>query len=350
MTPTVPSPPSSSMPETLLDPAPLGAGYRLDMRRSPARPVHKNGGIAMLTERHDIDATRKNCRSGAGIVPAALQARARHWGIDVPARVWLDVARVLAPEEDSQSGHHGAWEASACSLAALAALRACARTAVQNRLTLIHSHGRSTVDLIEEIAIPLWPHVMAQWSGLAEQQSRRLQHLSRTLRAAALMPDKLSAAGVRSAVDAFDELHRIFASAYRQPRNVAGMPSLFASLQLAWKPTLGSIESEAVIAGMRLLRAGGETAPALIGHLTNLLLEQRELAIELNAQPDAIRSFVARASRHVATPQIMPPLAQVQAEAVLEVLLPNFDCTARAARRMRPESNASEHLVLRLRM
>ncbi|MGV2290723.1 hypothetical protein AAHK20_18555 [Trinickia sp. YCB016] len=275
-----------------------------------------------------------------------LEALAALWRIDMPPRVARDAARVFASPEDSGSLRFGAWEVRACPPKALAALQVCARSSVRNRLTLIQTRARSTFDLVEEIAQPLWPDLLAAWCGLADQQRRRLHHLGRALRLT-LAPGKLSRAGVKGAIDAIDELRRIFASAYRQPRNVARMPSLFASLETSWTPALGPIEDVIVIAGMRILLCGSVGVPGQIGDLVNALIDRRELAAQWLAQRDVLTRFADHGQRPLAQ-----ALAQMQAHAVLEVLLPRLNSIDRSTCggtwQTRSGSKRREHLVLRL--
>ncbi|QCP53753.1 hypothetical protein FAZ95_32600 [Trinickia violacea] len=332
--------------DTGRDPARASAAPRLDTRLRSERAARKASGALALCYRGEIHSLLEQRVPPAESGPAALEALAALWHIDMPPRVARDAAHVFAPQEDGASPRFGAWEARACPPKALAALQACARSTVRNRLTLIQSRARSTFDLVEEIAQPLWPDVLAAWCGLAEQQRRRLHHLGRALRLA-LVPGKLSRAGVTSAIGAIDELHRIFASAYRQPRDVTRMPSLFAALESGWTPALGPIEDVIVIAGMRILLCGSEGVPGRIGDLVNLLIDRRELAAEWLARPDALARFVNPGQRSLAQ-----ALAQMQAQAVLEVLLPCFDRIDRAPRgttwQTRSGLKRLEHLVLRL--
>jgi cytochrome P450 len=391
------------------DPARAGAEHRLDARLRPVRAARRTSGVLTLTHRGDIDAALKNRSLRTESVPAALEALAARWRIDMPPRVGRDIERVFASPEDGASRRFGAWEARACPPRALTDLQAYARSIVQNRLALSQTRAPTTFDLIEEIAQPLWPDVLAAWCGLAEQQRRRLHHLGRALQLA-LVPGKLTAAGVKGAIDAIDELHRIFAGAYRQPRNVARMPSLFASLESSWTPALGPIDDVIVTAAMRILLRGGESVPGLIGDLVNLLIDRRELAAQLQARPDTLAPFVAEALHqrspmriarrialrdtrvgdigvrqgetvllvmpfagqdeawgkrdtsldlvHASTDPFdvdeLPPLAQMQVQAVLEVLLPCFDRIDRSPRgatwQTRSGLKSLEHLVLRLRV
>ncbi len=286
----------------------------------------------------------------------------------MPLRVRRDAARVLAPS-DAAAAHSREWEASALTPRALAMLSATARAAVERRLALIQTRGRATFDLVQELAQPLWPDLLAGWCGLAEQQRRRLHHLSRAVRLV-LAPGELSAAGVRSAIDALDELHRIFSGGYRQPRQSSAQPSLFAALEVNWTPALGPIEDAIAVASMRLLLAGSALAPVAIGELVEMLVDDHERVAELHAQPAEIAAFVAivvrrcapsptsrRAAPHDDRTDDCPAspsesLARMQATALLEALLSRFERIDRAACGTAAPPDGSpgrfDHLVLRI--
>jgi cytochrome P450 len=281
-------------PDFQSDPYPCYAFMRHD------RPAHRAGGAVILTRREHVGAALANRDLGAASLPATILALAAKWRIEMPNRVRDDIARLLAPEYHAlhaESAPLRDWVDHALSHTSLATMRAMMRVTVESRLARIKARRRSTLDLVQEVAQPLWPDVLAAWGGLAEQQRRRLHHLGRTAQLL-LDPGRLSPTNLPSLVAAVDELHRIFALAYRQQSPRQAVPNLFWSLETAWMPAVGDVEDKIPLAGMLLLLAGSETASALIGNLFNILADRPDLIARLRAKPDSSAAFVAEALRY----------------------------------------------------
>jgi cytochrome P450 len=275
------------------------------------RPVHRVGGALILTRREHVGAALANRDLGAESHFAAILALAAKWRIDMPDRVQNDIARLLAPEHHELHAEYAPlreWVDNALSRRSLAAMRAIMRVTVESRLALIKASRRSTLDLVQEVAQPLWPDVLAASSGLAEQQRRRLHHLGRTAQLL-LDPGRLSPSNLASLVAAVDELHRMFATAYRQQSPRGAVPNLFWWLETAWTPAVGDVEDKIPLAGMLLLLAGSETASALTGNLFNILADRPELMAQLRAKPDSSAAFVAETLRYDAPRQMARRIA-----------------------------------------
>jgi cytochrome P450 len=141
---------------------------------------------------------------------ASFTALAAAWGIDLPPRTAATTARLIAaPQHPTYSMLH-TWLAKSMSPEALARLGAHARAIVRARLGLVALRGRSSFDLIQEISEPLWPEVLAGWTGLADQQRRRLQRSTRALGVLSNLGE-LSPRRLAGVVSALDELPRMFA-------------------------------------------------------------------------------------------------------------------------------------------
>lgn len=280
-----------------------------------------------------------------GKAAAALDTLAAVWRVRMPARAAHDAARVIAPQEHAAHAPFRAWLECACSPDALAQLRPLAGNLVSARLALIQARGRSSFDLVQEIAQPLWPNVLAAWTGLAEQQRRRLHHLSCAISVLS-DPGKLSPRRLANLVAALDELRRMFANAYRYPRHVRGLPSLFASLETAWTPAIGPIQDESALAATQLLLSGRPAASELIGPVIDLLVERPRLSARFRAKRESAVGLVddmqaALAKRRAAHRKpisagaamlepLSAALARMQTLAVLDALLGTHERIARS--------------------
>jgi hypothetical protein len=168
--------------------------------------------------RETVAACGLGTRPAAGSdVAGSLSALARVWGVSFPARTVATAARLIAPLQHPTHTLRQSWLAASIPPDTEARLGALAQASVGARLELIARRGRTSFDLIQEISEPLWPDVLTTWSGLADQQRRRLHHLRRTLEVL-FDPGELSPRRLAGVASALDELRRIFAGAYRYPR------------------------------------------------------------------------------------------------------------------------------------
>lgn len=270
-----------------------------------------------------------------GDVLAPLGALAAMWEVDLPPRLAAVAARLIAPRRHSSYALLDSWLTRALRPDATARLGALAQATVGARLELIEERGRSRFDVIQEIVAPLWPELLAAWSGLADQQRRRLHHLCRTLEVIH-DPGQLTPRRLATLISALDELRRMFADCYRYPRYTRAVPNLFAALESRWEPALGSIEDEIAFAAMQLLIVGSEASASLIGPLADLVMQRPSQMAQLRDKPAAIAAFVEEKQAHYTlrrhVPRQMPrreltfefvgrQLAKVQAVAVLRALL-----------------------------
>ncbi|WP_206956482.1 hypothetical protein [Trinickia acidisoli] len=299
---------------------------------------------------------------------AALDTLGTAWRIEMSAPVQILLARLVCPR--SHSGHEAflAWLEQVCTESTFAALLAEARRLALARLGLIRARQRASFDIVQEVAQPLWPDVLAAWAGLGDQQRRRLHHLACVLGALA-EPDQLCPRRLAGLTVALDELRRMFVQAYRYPRYTRCVPNLFAALETAWRPRLGPIQDEATAAATQLLLTGSRAASELTGPAIEMLLARPALLARLRATPCAAASFVddlqttlaqRRARLHrpptfdaAAFALMSRPLARMLAQAVVEALVASHERVGRDRRShgtpLRRDATAPlDHLALRV--
>ena len=286
-------------------------------------------------------ATVAECGLGAKSAPeddvaASLSALAAQWAVTFPPRPAAMAARLIAPLQHPTHALLQSWLTESLSPDTEARLGALAQATVGARLELIALRGRASFDLVQEISEPLWPDLLAAWSGLADQQRRRLHHLRRTLEVLS-DPGQLSPRRLASVASALDELRRMFADAYRYPRYIRAVPSLFTALETGWTPAHGLIEDEVVFAATQLLLVGSEANASLTCPLVEMLMRRPRQLARLRANPAYVVTFVdereAAFARHRSKlqqgqPGSAPPferlsqlLARMQAVAVIKALL-----------------------------
>jgi hypothetical protein len=293
----------------------------------PVKPPTLRATIAACGLGHE------SAREGDAL--SSLGALAAAWEIDLPPRPAASAARLIAPRGHSAYALFDRWLMRSMPPDATARLGALAQATVGARLELIAFRGRQEFDVVQEIAAPLWPEVLAAWGGLADQQRRRLHHLRRTLEVVRDL-GQLTPRRLANLISALDELRRIFADAYRYPRYTRAVPNLFAALETRWEPELGTIEDEIVFAATQLLMIGSEASASLIGPLVDMAMQRPKLLAQLRANPSRVAAFVEEKQANFMQRRNAPretaksglafefvgrQLAKAQAVAVLRALL-----------------------------
>lgn len=298
---------------------------------------------------------------------AALDPLGVAWRIDVSPPVKALAARLVCPRSHAMHAAFVAWLERLCSAEGIAALGEAARELASFRLAALRTRGCGTFDVVQEVARPLWPDLLAAWVGLPDHQRRRLHHLEPVLHALA-EPSQLLPRRLAGLIAALDELRRMFAQAHRQPCYVRSLPNLFGILETGWTPNLGSIAEEAATAAVQLLMTGGRAAYELTGPAIDKLTSQPELVERLRAEPESTAAFVAefqttrepllaarcgsRALGNDAFGSVSRVLAPMLATAVVDALVASRAPIARGAPGARKHVYRAqvaplEHLVLR---
>lgn len=263
------------------------------------KPFYRSFGTLVLTRYDHVQAALKHPDLSVAGIPQTLQDLAAQWRVAIPPAVArsLDSLLVFMDEPEHASLRRAMMRV--FSIKVLTLLREQLRMQIDAMFDA--KAGQSRIDLLNEIAAPLWPKVMGRWLGLSADECDVLAVQGKAMRHL-LDPSVITRQELVDMVAAIATLYQLFFDAFHRPRSAID-DNLYNHFEASFGTDGGSVDvDQVVIACINSLLGGTETTQALIGNLFLLLGRHPAVVDDIKVNPALIKAAVLETLR------LEPPL------------------------------------------
>ncbi|QHA85597.1 cytochrome P450 [Serratia rhizosphaerae] len=152
------------------------------------------------------------------------------------------------------------------------------------------------LDVIAQLARPLWPRLFARWLNLSPQQCQVIEQEKESIRLL-LDPSAIDRAGLEQLALALRRLNEVFSQLYQSCVN--GHPSpFFSALAQGYGADSALLQRYFSTDCITILIGGSETTEALIGNLMQIVAQDERLQQLLRQHPQWIAQAVQETLRY----------------------------------------------------
>ncbi|UJD79924.1 cytochrome P450 [Serratia rubidaea] len=255
--------------------------YQIYQRMRRQQPLLRIGRTWVLTRYQDVSAALRAPQLSCSGIPRHLTAEfARLQGGLAPELAMLVQEMALFQDNGTHRQHRKPLMA-LFSREPLAQLRRLVVDEINRSIAALAKTDR--LDVIVQLARPLWPRLFARWLNLSPQQSQVIEQEKESIRLL-LDPSAIDRAGLERLASALRRLDTLFSQLYQECAD--GRPSLFfAALAQGYGDQQALMQRYFSADCVTILIGGSETTEALIGNLMQVVAQDEPLQQQLLAAP-----------------------------------------------------------------
>lgn len=268
--------------------------YQIYQRMRQQQPLLRIGRTWVLTRYQDVSAALRAPQLSCSGIPRHLTAEfARLQGGLAPELAMLVQEMALFQDNGTHRQHRKPLMA-LFSREPLAQLRRLVADEINRSIAALATTDR--LDVIVQLARPLWPRLFARWLNLSPQQSQVIEQEKESIRLL-LDPSAIDRAGLERLASALRRLDTLFSQLYQECAD--GRPSLFfAALAQGYGDQQALMQRYFSADCVTILIGGSETTEALIGNLMQVVAQDEPLQQQLRQHPQWIAQAVQETLRY----------------------------------------------------
>lgn len=268
--------------------------YQIYQRMRRQQPLLRIGRTWVLTRYQDVSAALRAPQLSCSGIPRHLTAEfARLQGGLAPELAMLVQEMALFQDNGTHRQHRKPLMA-LFSREPLAQLRRLVVDEINRSIAALAKTDR--LDVIVQLARPLWPRLFARWLNLSPQQSQVIEQEKESIRLL-LDPSAIDRAGLERLASALRRLDTLFSQLYQECAD--GRPSLFfAALAQGYGDQHALMQRYFSADCVTILIGGSETTEALIGNLMQVVAQDEPLQQQLRQHPQWIAQAVQETLRY----------------------------------------------------
>ncbi|MBH1931400.1 cytochrome P450 [Serratia rubidaea] len=268
--------------------------YQIYQRMRRQQPLLRIGRTWVLTRYQDVSAALRAPQLSCSGIPRHLTAEfARLQGGLAPELAMLVQEMALFQDNGTHRQHRKPLMA-LFSREPLAQLRRLVVDEINRSIAALAKTDR--LDVIVQLARPLWPRLFARWLNLSPQQSQVIEQEKESIRLL-LDPSAIDRAGLERLASALRRLDTLFSQLYQECAD--GRPSLFfAALVQGYGDQQALMQRYFSADCVTILIGGSETTEALIGNLMQVVAQDEPLQQQLRQHPQWIAQAVQETLRY----------------------------------------------------
>ncbi|HGM6859835.1 TPA: cytochrome P450 [Serratia rubidaea] len=268
--------------------------YQIYQRMRRQQPLLRIGRTWVLTRYQDVSAALRAPQLSCSGIPRHLTAEfARLQGGLAPELAMLVQEMALFQDNGTHRQHRKPLMA-LFSREPLAQLRRLVADEINRSIAALATTDR--LDVIVQLARPLWPRLFARWLNLSPQQSQVIEQEKESIRLL-LDPSAIDRAGLERLASALRRLDTLFSQLYQECAD--GRPSLFfAALAQGYGDQQALMQRYFSADCVTILIGGSETTEALIGNLMQVVAQDEPLQQQLRQHPQWIAQAVQETLRY----------------------------------------------------